>query len=142
MSARRPVRPPARAPRHLYCSDRLLARIPFRHHRGFLGDHEFEALEVGHQRRLIEHAHLAQHWGALAEAARVIGADDVIADAYQLWEALRDDAEEPSIEPAGHGVEHHHSRAAAGRGYGMAERAFQLTSPRYQGGAPSIGEGV
>src|SRR5471032_3369236 len=42
-------------------SNEPLAGIPLRHHRGLLGDHEFEPLEIRHQGGFIEHTHLAQH---------------------------------------------------------------------------------
>ena len=69
------------------CS-RTLLRGP-----GLLGDHLLEALEVRDQRRLVDHAHLADDRAALAGTRESSGCTHVGADAHQLREALRQHAE-------------------------------------------------
>src|SRR5688500_16726959 len=91
----------------------------------FLADHLFQAFEVWNERRLVEHADLAQDRATFGEAAARVGLHNVVIDAHELWEALRDDAEIAAGHLAGQRNENHDTRARARRWHSVTARRFE-----------------
>ena len=90
-----------------------------------VGDHLFDAVEVGHQRCLVDHAHLADDRRAIGEDARVVRPHHIRAHAHELREALRDEAEVAGVDPRAHAWKHDDARAARGRRNVVAAGAFE-----------------
>jgi len=127
-----------------------LARPPA----GFLGNLPLEALEVRHQRTLVDHAHLAEYRHAVPEVARVVGVHHVRLRRTSCGKPWVSTAKWPPmtsecavmpcmmtmrVRPDVRGTLR---PQAASKDTSGTRRPPQATVPRYHGGWPSSGVGA
>ena len=92
---------------------------------GFLGEHRLEFIEVGNERKLVDHFDPAQYGRFLGPAFCRMQIEHIAVDPNQLREALRQHAKIAGLELPGAGIENDNSRAPGWRGHFLAQRALK-----------------